>query len=138
MNDYYQNRVYLTDLSPAQKREFVGIRANYLLNQALSPAHMAKMRPFIDNKVLYGAMLTDLGIPTTRTQAVAASTGHLGNIPVLQDVEAVLQFLRHDAVYPLFGKPRDGSRSIGSAYIAGYSAATGMVELGNGKTFDAV
>ena len=136
LDAYYANRVYRKELSGKQKREFVGLATNYALNRQLNPLDDAEKVGFIRNKVLYGEFLRKYRLPTTELQAVAAQSGDHGKARILRDVDAIVDFLRTKAVYPLFGKPASGSRSVGSALILSYNSARDAVTLGNGKSFD--
>lgn len=136
LDAYYANRVYRKELSGKEKREFVGLATNYALNQQLNPLDDTAKVTFIRNKVLYGELLRENRLPTTDLQAVAAQSGDHGKARILRDVDAIVDFLRTKAVYPLFGKPASGSRSVGSALIASFSSAKDKVTLGNGKSFD--
>jgi len=133
---YYSNRVYRKELSGKEKKQFVGLATNYALNQQLNPLDDTEKVGFIRNKVMYGELLKKHKLPTTMLQAVAAQSGQHGKARVLRSVEAIVDFLRLKAVYPLFGKPASGSRSVGSALIASYNPARDTVTLGNGKSFD--
>lgn len=136
LDAYYANRVYRKELSGKEKRSFVGLATNYALNQQLNPLDDTEKVAFIRNKVLYGELLRKNQLATTTLQAVAAQSGEHGKARILRDVPAIVDFLRTKAVYPLFGKPASGSRSVGSALIVSFSSARDEVTLGNGKSFD--
>jgi hypothetical protein len=136
MDAYYANRVYRKELSGREKRAFVGLAANYAMNQQLNPLEDTDKIGFIRNKVRYGELLQAEGLATTHLQAVAAQSGDHGGARILREVPEIVAFLRQEAVYPLFGKPASGSRSVGSALIAAYDAESDQVILGNGRQFD--
>ena len=135
-HEYYGNGVYRKDLPLEEKRTFVGEKGSFRLNNRLSPIVVTKMRPFVRDKVFYGAMLENLGFPTPHIQAVASHARGYGKIPTLRKVEEIEDFLLKTARYPLFVKPEKGSGSVGSALIIEVDAATREIVLFNGSRID--
>lgn len=130
--DYYDFGLYDPELPMAEKKTYVGLTGNAALNARLSPPALIPTGAFVGNKVLYTALLAQLGLATTETQAVASTHRTMGKIRMLRDASAVADFLAYDAVYPVFGKPHHGSLSAGSVRLEG--CAGGELTLGNGKT----
>lgn len=135
-HEYYNNGVYRKDLATEEKRQFVGGRGSRLLNDRLSPRLVTDLRPFVRDKVFYGAMLEQLGFPTPHIQAVASHHRDYGNIPVLKEVSAIEDFLMTSARYPLFVKPEQGSGSVGSALIIELDKNRRELVLSNGTRID--
>lgn len=129
--DYYDFNLFDPKLSMAEKRQFVGITGNEALNKRLSPPELIPTGAFVGNKVLYTALLAQMGLGTTETQAIVSTHAGYGAMPVLRDVAMLKQFLLEKAAYPVFGKPRHGSLSEGSVRIE--RVADGKVWLGNGR-----
>lgn len=129
--EYYSNGLYEPDLPMERKREYVGRIGSWEINIRLSPERLTQSRVFVGDKVMYTALLRQLGLPTTETQAVAAKIRHFGNIPALRDPAAVRDFLSNRAVFPLFGKPCEGRASVGSALLRGIE--DGRIVMGNGR-----
>lgn len=136
LNEYYEFGVFDADMPRERKKTFVGVRGNKKLNLQLSPMKITAIRSFTNDKVMYTALLDRLGVATTHTQAVVHPDRAFGNIPALRSVEEIVEFLTAHAVYPIFGKPCNGSRSVGSALIV--SCSEGMLQLGNGREADVV
>lgn len=134
--EYYAAQHYRPDLTAEEKLQFVGEKGSYKLNLRLSPAKLGDKRSFIRDKVLYTTMLKGMDLPTTHTQAVAHPERGFGAIKTLRTSEDVARFLTSEAQYPVFAKPLEGSKSVGSALLTGYDAAKGLIEMGNGKAFD--
>ncbi|MHA6263387.1 sugar-transfer associated ATP-grasp domain-containing protein [Arenibacterium sp. CAU 1754] len=134
--EYYANGLYDPALSAAEKREFVGVVANRALNTRMSPPELARSNDFVGNKVLYTALLRQLGLSTTRTQAVVHSHRHFGAVRTLTNAQEVRDFLLTDAQYPLFGKPNNGSLSVGSVCVTSIEADQGKLHLGNGRSVE--
>lgn len=133
---YYKNAIYRTELSRDEKRQFVGERGSYLLNNRLSPHMVSNLRPFVRDKVFYGAMLDQLGYPTPKIQAVASHIRDYGNIATLREIPQIEAFLLNDARYPLFVKPEEGSGSVGSALIVELDRESRELVLSNGTRID--
>ncbi|MEP5153786.1 sugar-transfer associated ATP-grasp domain-containing protein [Planktotalea sp.] len=134
--EYYAAQHYRTDITSEEKLQFVGEMGSYKLNLRLSPAKLGDKRSFIRDKVLYTTMLRGMDMPTTETQAVAHTERGFGAINTLRTAADVSRFLKSEARYPVFAKPLEGSKSVGSALLVGIDADKGMIEMGNGKSFD--
>lgn len=125
LQEYYSNQIYRPDLSARRKREFVGRKANLDLNMRLAPrGHTAASRALIADKMLYTALMAQLGLATTQTQAVVSRDRGYGTMPTLRTQEDLIDFLARQAVYPLFCKPETGSLSVGSVRLEGYDPAS--------------
>lgn len=134
--EYYAAQHYRTDLTAEEKLQFVGKKGSYQLNLHLSPAKLGDKRSFILDNVLYTTMLKGMNLPKTETQAVAHSERGFGGINTLRAPSDVSRFLKPEAIYPVFAKPLEGSKYAGSALLTGIDAAKGLIEMGNGKSFD--
>lgn len=132
-NEYFAHGLYDPSFSMAKKKEFVGTASNRELNQKMSPDELVRSNDFISNKALYTALIRQLGLPTTETQAIVDRRPKFGELKTLLDATAVKSFLLHDARYPLFGKPSFGSLSVGSVLITSVDAEQGELCLGNGR-----
>ncbi len=135
-HEYFATGAYHPDLDADEKKTFVGRTGSYDINIRLSPTKLTEVRAFIRDKVMYTALLDQLGLPTTKTQAVVSTSRHFGTIPVLRTPEQVMAFLRDSADYPIFAKPCEGAGSIGSALIVSLDAEKGFLQLGNGRSVD--
>ncbi len=132
--EYYAYGLFDPDLTLAQKKQFVGREGSWQINDRLNPAKLTESRVFVADKVMYTALLQQLGLPTTETQGVASQTRSFGNIPALRDPAALQDFLRNQARFPLFGKPCEGRGSVGSAMLTGIE--DGQIVMGNGHRAD--
>jgi len=133
-NEYYAAGLFRTDLTKAQKKQFVGVKSNLMLNQQLSPSNIASISDFLDNKVLYTSLLEHLGLSTTTLQAVVSNSHGFGELTTLRSTEAIEAFLLNEAKFPVFGKPIEGTKSIGTALFASLDRKTQIITLGNGDT----
>ncbi len=135
-HEYYSSGCFNPDLTPGQKSEYVGEIGSYKLNIRLSPIRQTRSRGFIHDKVLYCALLEQLGLRTTETQAVVLRKRSYGNVPALRNVDDVKEFLLNTAIYPIFGKPVEGSKSVGTALIKGIDRDAELLLLANGQKID--
>lgn len=117
VKEYYEFELYRPSLSAAEKREFVGERGSYALNQRLAPSGLTNMRGFLADKVGLTAMIQHLGLPTTQTQAAFSPTRGFGALPTLRNTDDIKAFLTGPARYPLFGKPISGAQARGTVSI---------------------
>lgn len=131
-NEYYSLRLYDPALSKEEKRAFLGQGGTNVLNKLMNPRLAVPTRSFVGNKLLYTQLLQQLGIATAETQAMVSAYLSAGRVRMLRDADALEDFLRGDALYPLFGKPYFGSLSEGSVRIEARDGDT--LWLGNGKT----
>lgn len=135
-DEYYKNAIYRKELSSDEKRQFVGVQGSFRLNNRLSPHRVTSLRPFVRDKVFYGAMLKHLHYPTPTIQAVASHVREYGNIQTLKGVPEIEGFLLNGARYPLFVKPEEGSGSVGSALILELDSKARQLVLSNGTRID--
>ncbi|ASM71207.1 MULTISPECIES: sugar-transfer associated ATP-grasp domain-containing protein [Roseobacteraceae] len=132
-HEYHATGVYVPDMAMDDKKTYVGRIGSYNINVRLSPPKLTETRAFLRDKVMYTALLTQLSLPTTTTQAVVSARRVFGAIPALRNPDAVAQFLQNEAVYPIFAKPCEGAGSVGSALITGLDRGAGLLHLGNGR-----
>lgn len=132
--EYYALGLYTLELSMAQKREHVGRISNWKLNDAMNIPRLTESRVFCNDKVMYTALLRQLGFPTTETQAVLHKSRGFGDQRVLRDRTALRRFLSEEARYPLFGKPAEGRAAIGSAMMLGVEGDA--IRLSDGRLLD--
>ncbi|MEP1766381.1 MAG: sugar-transfer associated ATP-grasp domain-containing protein [Sulfitobacter sp.] len=132
-HEYYSSGCFDADIPSDEKKQFVGEMGSFALNKKLSPLSATPTRAFVRDKVMYGALLEQLGFRTTQTQAVASTERSFGNIPTLKNAAEAEEFLTSSAVYPLFGKPTEGSKSVGSVLISSFDGASSELVFANGR-----
>ena len=135
-HEYYSTGAFHPEISTKQKREYVGREGSYRLNAAASPLKLTVSRGFVRDKVLYTQLLNSLGIAATETQALVHGARLVGDTPVLRDVAQVRAFFESAARFPIFGKPVEGSGSVGSVLIKDLDASSDLLLLGNGRQID--
>ncbi len=134
-HEYVSTGAFRPDIAMAQKKELVGLVGSWALNTAANPTALTVSRGFIRDKVLYTQLLDTLGLPVAQTQALVHPVRSLGAQPVLRNRAEIVEFLMHGAVYPLFGKPVEGSGSVGSIRLE--AAGEECVTLSTGRKVDA-
>ena len=130
--EYYDYQLYAPELSPAQRKEFVGEKGSLALNLSLAPPGFTNMRNFLADKVGLTTLMAGLGLPTTTIQACYHPFRGFGTMPTLRGAADIRAFLTGPARFPLFGKPIRGAGALGSALILAVQGDT--VHLGNGTT----
>ena len=131
--DFFDNHLYRPDLTPAERREFVGEKASYKLNLRLSPPGLTRMRGFLNDKIAFTALWHQFGIPTTTTRTVYSPDRWLGSIPALRTAQDITAYLTGTAEFPLFGKPAEGLQGLGSVRIDSVDTGAGTAQLGDGR-----
>lgn len=129
--EYYEYELYRPDLTPAQKKEFVGEKGSLSLNLRLAPPSFTHMRNFLADKVGLTTLMGGLGLPTTKIQAAFHPFRGFGQLATLRSAQEIRAFLTGPARYPLFGKPIRGAGAMGSALITGIADEEAL--LGNGS-----
>lgn len=132
--EYYSAGLYDPAIPMEQKREYVGVDGSYNLNVMMSPTHLTGARFFVQDKVVYTALLNELGFRATRTQAVAQADRLFGSIRALATQDEIKTYLKTQADYPVFAKPARGTGSFGSALLSGVEGD--HLVLGNGRKID--
>lgn len=132
--EYYAAGLYDPEISMAEKREYVGVKGIWNVNTALTPVELPGIQPFVANKVMFSALIDQLGIPAPETQAVVSSFRKFGNIPALSTPEDLRRFLQDRAVFPIFGKPQSHSGSYGAVLLD--RIENDQLVLGDGRHVD--
>jgi hypothetical protein len=82
------------------------------------------------NKLAITTLLGGYGFPVIPTLALYSDALCMRNAPVLRDPGALAAFLRASTDYPLFGKPMDSQRSLGSIGLDAYEAPSDSLLCG--------
>lgn len=130
-DEYYMMRMYEDDrLTKADKLKFVGNTKSQKVTNTLN-----RFNPWlgmIDDKLIFEQVMRGFGLPTTETLAVACSSLSTPK-PTSIDGEDGLRAFLADAPYPIFGKPVNSDRSLGSTKIARLDGSADEVELFDGR-----
>ena len=85
------------------------------------------------NKLAVTTLLGGYGFPVIPTVALFSDAICMRNVPVFRDAGALADFLRSCRDYPLFGKPMDSQRSLGSIGLETYDPSSDSVMTGAGR-----
>lgn len=130
-NEYFLYQLYDDRRFSAEaKKTFLGTdRLGQLLNALNMPwPEIANDKPTIT------ALLRGHDLPIPETQAMRHAERHFPGAKALRCVKDVEQFLRHQARYPLFGKPTDSRCSLGVANLERYEAISDCVITKQGQS----
>ena len=87
-------------------------------------------RIIADDKPLMTSMLAGLGLPVPETQAIFHKCRTFDGAEPLRNETDLLEFLRAQASYPIFGKPFGSCQSKGTALITAYDKASDELSIG--------
>jgi hypothetical protein len=118
-------------LCGADKYAFVGLDASRRIWATAN--HNLQWWGLMSNKLAVTTLLGGYGFPTIPTLALYSDRLRVRNAAMLREPADLLRFLRNPEVYPLFGKPVDSVRSLGSVGLEGYDAETDSVIALNGR-----
>ena len=135
-DEYVSTGAFKAEFDMDAKKEFLGKTSSTAINEAANNRKFCATRGFVADKALYTYLLNKMGFRAAHNQAVAHTRRRLGDIPVLSGPDDIVDFLQNRAAYPLFGKPINGSGSIGSVLIRELDASSGTLKLGNGRDID--
>lgn len=122
IGEYIDFGLFRKGLNLEQKRAYVGLTA---MRQIWDSANFLRdWWGLIENKLAATSLLGSWGFPVIPTKGVYSEAFRIPALPPLANRAELLSFLRDPARYPLFGKPIDSLRSLGSASFSGYDAAT--------------
>lgn len=134
--EYYEFGMFRPDLSRKDRSEFVGVVSNEALNATMNTSSANFSIGLLRQKVFFSLLMQGLGLPSTRLQAIFSRKARYGNVTTLLSADDLQRFFSKEARYPLFGKPTNGSKSVGSALFESIDHATGQIMLSNGKTVE--
>ncbi len=83
------------------------------------------------NKLAVTTLLGGYGFPTIPTLALYSDRLSMRNVPVMRAAGDLARFLRACGAYPLFGKPMDSLRSLGSIGLEAFEPATDSLVAGD-------
>ncbi|MGE0849353.1 MAG: sugar-transfer associated ATP-grasp domain-containing protein [Hyphomicrobiaceae bacterium] len=111
-----------TWLKGADPSEFVGLEAERRI--WMTANSNSEWWGLMRNKLAVTTLLGGYGFPVIPTLALYSDALCMRNAPVFRDVDALGAFLRACREYPLFGKPADSRRSLGSIGLDAYEVET--------------
>lgn len=131
---YYLAALFRPELTFDEKRAHVSYVSSDRVNIALTPKNTS-LRLLIDNKLLTGNVLQAAGFPVLKALAYYSARGGAPGVRSLDAAAMIADFLASEGALPCFGKPVDGSLSIGGASYMAQNEDGASVRLGDGRTF---
>ncbi len=129
-NEYFLYRLWDESRFAADaKRTFIGTGQWLSLHKSLANPWTR----FAEDKLITNAILRHNGFSVTETQAIYHTIRHFPGAEQLRDRQAVAEFLRHRARYPMFGKPVSSQLSIGTASLESYLDSSDEILMADGS-----
>jgi hypothetical protein len=129
-DEYFYYRLYESALSFAEKARFVGKRAQGRIH---ADCNDPSWHALAHDKLLFHAMMTELGFPVPRLLATYRAKDDLADVPQLESPAELEDFLRHRLSYPCFAKPVDGMFSLGAYGLQSHDDADDALVLASGE-----
>ena len=132
--DYYLYKLYDEQFQQGRgAADFIGWRLQQQFTLALNPR--SAVLPGWD-KIVFSLVAESAGLPIAPIRACYHRAEKMSAVlgQHLKSREAVGEFLRDEAVFPLFGKPAFSQQGYGAAYLAGYDRASDCLRLLNGES----
>lgn len=120
--EYFLYGAHQAGLAPGDRAEFLGDGVMRAMNDALNQRPLG-INGLIADKLLTNLVLTRCGLPVAGIRGVAVKNSIASPYPILRNPEDFGRFLR-DQPLPFFGKPVQGSRSVGAVSVVGREAET--------------
>ncbi len=126
LDDYVELRLYDKDIfGAADKEAFVGLKASQKI--WLGANYRLDAFGLVNNKLACDMLFAAHGFPIMPTLAIFRSQVGRQAPFLLRSDEELRGFLTRSEHYPLFGKPVNGRRSIGTSSIDRYDAESGCL-----------
>ena len=133
--EYLDLRLYDdAGLAGANKKEFVGMKGCKEI--ALAANQNPNWFAMATEKLPFYAVMGAYGLPTIRQKAVYHPRVRLPGLNSIPNKDELAAWLRNPANYPCFGKPVNGSLSLGTVAIDAYEPDTDKLVLKSGRKVD--
>lgn len=127
-SEYFDFRLYMSDLSPAQKRAFGGWKAQGILEEILIDDYARFLS--LDKITMY-SLLERYGFPVPKLRAVYRSP-RPSALPSLANAADLATFFALPGALPVYMKPSFGSYGRGNTLVC--QLDSGLLTLGDGST----
>lgn len=129
--DYYTYGLWMRDLDPSFRKEFVPKSHRRAYNSALMMPGLGLKNDLIVDKVAVEALLRKHGFTTSLTIASYGGDNSVSHVEQLHNVDDIVAFLTRPKNPPLFAKPRFGSLTEGAIAISGMAGDGENLRLTN-------
>lgn len=127
---YYYNLFDDEQLSLEEKKKFVGKKQQ-------TPLYLACNTPtwwsIAHDKLAFYAVMKGFGFPVPEIQAVLDMRRKFGSAQICRNRPQIVEFLRNQARYPIFGKPVSGMWSERVINLRSFNPEAETLTLGNGR-----
>ena len=131
VDEYYQFGLYDDALyDDAAKRQFLGMDQSRVIWRKLMA--LSQHIGLANDKLMFERTLTSFGFSTPKTLAIMGGHYPANSVHQINDAASLHAFLE-SVEMPIFAKPIDSLKSLGSVRIEGYSAANRMISVSNGN-----
>ena len=130
VHEYFYYRLYEGTLSLAEKRAFVGKRAQTLMHYACNDPRWLSV---VGDKLMFRTVMRALGLPIPALRAFYHPFRRTVEGTRLENERELAAFLRDKASYPVFAKPVDGMYSLGAFSLDGYDGSTDQLMSRDGS-----
>lgn len=134
--DYITYQVYRPDLSPEEKRAFLGDAAVARLNGDLCPSALTRLGGFLNDKFAFCSYAARFGLPVVPTHAIYSKDRHTGDIPCFRSADDIAAFLSDRDNLPVIGKPLNGLQALGVIRVEDVDTDAGCATLAPGRQVD--
>lgn len=131
-HDYFLFGMHRPELTAEDRDAFLGESAVTALNLALAPVDRGSLSGLLRNKILTAMVLEQAGIATAQIRGLYVTQGNPRPFHQMRSAQEIADFLLQSGVLPVFGKPVNGSRSLGAVSILAV-AEPGILRLGDGR-----
>jgi hypothetical protein len=129
-NEYFYYNLWRPELSPEQKRAYVGKRAQHLMHVACNDRHWYQTAA---DKILFHTIMRGAGLPVPNVLALTQAGRMLKGAETLTDGVQIGTFLRNASLYPVFAKPAAGKYSLNVISATEYDSSCDTIHLLGGK-----
>ena len=132
--EYYMYCLYDDErFTPEEKRAFVGRK---MMSRLTKKYFKDSFTAITTDKIVFRETLERLGVPGPKTHAIyfrkAPKTAY-DDVELICGTDALADYLRRRAPYPLFSKPVNQAQSLGIAAVESYDSTADNVVLADGR-----
>jgi hypothetical protein len=128
--EYFYYRLWDPDIPFAEKRRFVGKRAQHSMHMACNSKYWYCATA---DKILFHTIMKGAGFPVPELLAIAAQNRCAKDVTSLPSSAELASFLRQPELYPIFIKPVDGKYSLSVFSVDHFTRTSDQIMLLDGS-----
>ena len=130
--EYFDLRLFdEAGLNGANKHEFLGMRGCKYVG--LTANHVEHWYACVSNKIVFYTLMAGFGLPTIKTRAYYHPINNLPALGLLRTPADIVTYFNCEGSTPTFGKPVNGSLSLGTVAVDDFDRPENMLVLSNGR-----